>query len=82
MSFFSFLNEIICCGSHLKHPHEFHSFLRQFWEKAPGQNWEKMIDLTSEVGEIKDIEHNKGSSSKIHPQKSSYSRLYYAKHTT
>ena len=20
---------------------------QQFWEKAPGQNWEKMIDLTS-----------------------------------
>ena len=27
-------------------------------EKAPGQNWEKMIDLTSNVGEINDIEHN------------------------
>ena len=22
-------------------------FFQQFWEKAPGQNWEKMIDLTS-----------------------------------
>ena len=20
-------------------------FFQQFWEKAPGQNWEKMIDL-------------------------------------
>ena len=39
---------------------------QQFWEKAPGQNWEKMIDLTSKLGEIKDIEHNKGS--KIYPQ--------------
>ena len=34
---------------------------KQFWEKAPGQNWEKMIDLTSKLGEIKDIEHNKRS---------------------
>ena len=38
---------------------------QQFWEKAPGQNWEKMIDLKSKLGEI-DIEHNKGS--KIYPQ--------------
>ena len=29
-------------------------------EKAPGQNWEKMIDLTSKWGEINSIEHNKG----------------------
>ena len=36
-------------------------FFQQFWEKAPGQNWEKMIDLTSKLGEINDIEHNKGS---------------------
>ena len=48
---------------------------QQIWEKAPGQNWEKMINLTSKLGEINDIEHNKGS--KIYPQ-----RLYYAKHTT
>ena len=41
-------------------------FFQQFWEKAPGQNWEKMIDLTAELGEINDIEHNKGS--KIFPQ--------------
>ena len=26
---------------------------QQFLEKAPGQNWEKMIDLTSKLGEIK-----------------------------
>ena len=39
---------------------------QQFWEKAPGQNWEKMIDLTSKLGEINGIEHNKGS--KIYPQ--------------
>ena len=31
-----------------------------------GQNWEKMINLTSKFGEINDIEHNKGS--KIYPQ--------------
>ena len=26
-------------------------FFQQFWEKAPDQNWEKMIDLTSKLGE-------------------------------
>ena len=41
-------------------------FFQQFWEKAPGQNWEKMINLTAKLGEIKDIEHNKGG--KIYPQ--------------
>ena len=41
-------------------------FFQPFWEKVPGQNWEKMIDLTSKLGEINDIEHNKGS--KIYPQ--------------
>ena len=41
-------------------------FFQQFWEKAPGQNWEKMIDLTSKLGEINHIERNKGS--KIYPQ--------------
>ena len=41
-------------------------FFQQFWEKAPGQNWEKMIDLTSKLGEFNNIEHNKGS--KIYPQ--------------
>ena len=40
-------------------------FFQQFWEKAPGQNWGKLIDLTSKLGEINDIEH-KGS--KIYPQ--------------
>ena len=30
-------------------------------EKAPGENWEKMIDL----GEINDKEHNKGSKIKL-----------------
>ena len=39
---------------------------QQFWEKAPGVNWEKKIDLTSKLGEIHDIEHYKGS--KIYPQ--------------
>ena len=39
---------------------------QQFWEKAPGQNLEKLIDLTSKLGEINDIEHYKGS--KIYPQ--------------
>ena len=41
-------------------------FFQQFWGKAPGQNWEKMIDLTSKLGEINNIEHNRGS--KIYPQ--------------
>ena len=44
----------------------FQGLFQQFWEKAPGQNWEKKIDLTSKFGEIKDIEHYKGS--KIYPQ--------------
>ena len=39
---------------------------REIWEKAPGLNKEKMIDLTAKLGEINDIEHNKGS--KIYPQ--------------
>ena len=33
---------------------------------APRQNGEKMINLTSKMEEINDIEHNKGS--KIYPQ--------------
>ena len=41
-------------------------FFQQFWEKASGQNWEKIIDLTSKLGEINNIDHNKGS--KIYPQ--------------
>ena len=36
-------------------------FFQQFWEKAPGQNWEKMIDITAKLGEINDIEHKMGS---------------------
>ena len=39
-----------------------------------------MIDLTAKLGEINDIEHNKGS--KIYPQNQSYFRLYNANHTT
>ena len=39
----------------------FQGFFQQFWEKAPGQNWEKMINSTSKLGEINDLEHNKGS---------------------
>ena len=34
-------------------------FFQQFMEKAPGQIWEKMIDLTAKLGEINDIENNK-----------------------
>ena len=36
----------------------FQGFFQQFWEKAPGQNWEKMINLTAKLGEINNIEHN------------------------
>ena len=32
---------------------------QQFWEKAPGQKWEKMVNLTSKLGEINDIDHNR-----------------------
>ena len=38
---------------------------QQFWEKAPGQNWEKMIDFKSKLGEI-NYKEKKGS--KIYPQ--------------
>ena len=41
------------------------AFSSNFGKKAPGQNWGKVIDLTSKLGEIKDIEHNKGI--KIYP---------------
>ena len=34
---------------------------QEILEKESGQNWEKMIDLTAKLGEISDIEHNKGS---------------------
>ena len=44
----------------------FQSIFQQFWEKAPGQDWEIMIDLTSKLGETYNKEHNKGS--KIYPQ--------------
>ena len=50
-------------------------FFQQFWEKTPVQNWEKMIDFTSKLGEINDMDHNISS-------KSSNFRLYYVKHTT
>ena len=35
---------LVCIGQ----PGLFH----QFWEKVPGQNWEKVNDLTSKLGEI------------------------------
>ena len=41
-----------------KHKQQPQGFLQQFWEKAPGQNWEKIIDLMSKLGEIIDIKHN------------------------
>ena len=36
-------------------------FFQLFREKAPGQNWEKVVDLPAKWGEIKEKEHNKGS---------------------
>ena len=45
---------------------EMQGFFQQIWKKAPGKNWGKMINLTSKLGEINDIKHNKGS--KIYPQ--------------
>ena len=44
----------------------FPGLFQQFWEKASGQIWGKIIDLTSKLGEINDIEHNKDS--KIYPR--------------
>ena len=41
-------------------------FSSNFGKKAPGQNLERIIDLTAELGEINDIENNRGS--KIYPQ--------------
>ena len=54
------------------------AFSSNFGKKAPAQNWEKMIDLTSKL-EINSIENNKGRNIS---SKSSFFRLYYAKHTT
>ena len=36
--------------------HELSGLFPAIWEKAPGQNWEKNIDLTAKLGEINDIE--------------------------
>ena len=55
------------------------AFSSNFWKSAPGQYWKKMIDLTSKLGAINHIEHNKDS---YISSKSSYFSLYYSKHTT
>ena len=47
--------------------------------KGLGHNLVKMIDLTTQLGEINDIKHNKGS--KICSQ-IKFFRLYNANHTT
>ena len=47
--------------SSLLQPCFIQGFFQQFWDKAPGQNWEKMIDLTAKLGEMNDIEYNKSS---------------------
>ena len=49
-------------------PYKAQGFSQQFWEKAPGQNWEKNDRLNNKIaklGEINNI-YNKGS--KIYPQ--------------
>ena len=35
-------------------------FSSNFRKRALAKNWEKMIDLTAKLGEINDIEYNKG----------------------
>ena len=45
---------IVALFEHLKQNTN-QGFFQQFWEKAPGQNWEKTIDLTSKLGEINGI---------------------------
>ena len=42
------------------------AFSSNFGKRPLNQNWEKIIELTSKLGEINGIEHNKGS--KIYPQ--------------
>ena len=66
------------CHTHRSRPLDksLQGFFQQF-----GQNWEKIIDLTSKFGEINDIEHNKGS--KIyHQNQVILDCINYAKHTT
>ena len=58
--------DISCCITIKCCIYTWADFFQQIWEKAPGQIWEKMINLTSKLGEISGIEHNKGS--KIYPQ--------------
>ena len=36
-------------------PYNRQGFFQQFWEKAPGQNWEKMINVTAKLGEINEL---------------------------
>ena len=55
-------------------------FFKQLWEKAPGQNWGKLIDFTSKLGKINGIEHNKGS--KIYPQNQVILDCFMPKYTT
>ena len=45
---------------------QYRAFSSNFGKRPLAKIGEKMIDLTSKLGEIKDIEHNKGS--KIYPQ--------------
>ena len=49
-----------------KQHYTFRAFSSNFGKRPPGKNWEKMIDLTSKLEEINNIEHNKGN--KICPQ--------------
>ena len=67
------MGELLLCPNNIYYPNNAikqyplkQGLFQQFWEKAPGQNWEKKIDLTSKLGEINDIAHYKGS--KIYSQ--------------
>ena len=51
------------------------AFSRNFGKKPLAKIGKKMVNLTSKLGEINDIEQNKDR--KIYPQ-----NLYYAKNTT
>ena len=59
-------NQPICAVDHVLTVAKCRAFSSNFGKEAPCQNREEMINLTTKLGEIKHIEHNKGS--KIYPQ--------------
>ena len=53
-----------CCQVYNKPPFskkKYKGLFQAVLGKGLWLNWEKMIDLTAKLGEINDIEHNKGS---------------------